>query len=583
MNSRQENKRQSLALTHAGTSLTGKREQNQDAILVKEPDAPSELLHKGIIACIADGVSCSAQSQKASHTAVVQFIADYLATPNSWSVKHAARTILTALNSWLYEEGVKQGMLSEHGLVTTFSAVIFKSNTAHLFHVGDTRIYRLRGQDLTLLTKDHQRVNFGQGAYLTRALGMDTVLEVDYQTVMLEQGDRFLLTTDGVHDHIDEADLAKSLQATPTVSLQTLTDTLCHQALNNGSEDNLSCVVLEVDHLPSQSLLEHQQAVLSRAVPPALAVGNIIDHYQVEKVLYEGTRSHVYLVCDLETQKRLVLKAPSLQFADDRQYLIHFANESWVGAQLNSERVMHVYANEKGSLFAYLLCEWVEGMTLRQWMYDHPKPSLDEVRALLEQLIRAVRVFQRAGMVHQDLKPENIMITPQGMLKIIDFGAVKSEGLDEITCGANDTVPLGALNYVAPEYVQQGDTTTQSDLFSVAVIGYEMLTGELPYKPLRGQDIVQARHVKWDYRSIVAYRSDLPEWIDLTFKKATHSNPNCRYVALSEFVSDLYKPNRALQAEFKQSPIIVRNPLLFWKVLAQLAMVIALVELILLL
>ena len=583
MYSRQENKQQRLTLRHSGTSLTGKREQNQDAMLVKQPESANELIHKGIVACIADGVSCSAQSQKASHTAVVQFITDYFSTPDSWSVKHSASQILTSLNAWLYEEGVKQGSLADHGLVTTFSAVVFKSNTAHIFHVGDSRVYRIRANKLALLTKDHQRINFGKGAYLTRALGMDNVLEVDYQTAVLEEGDRFLLSTDGVHDYLSEGELAKVLQTGSSVSLQNLTDNLCAQALQNGSEDNLSSVLVEVTGLPNQSVLEHQNKVLSRALPPALKEGNTLDQYRVDKVLYEGTRSHVYLVYDVNTNQQLVLKAPSQQLAEDREQLIHFANESWVGSQLNSERVMKVYAGPKQSYFAYLLCEWVEGITLRQWMYDNPNPSLEKVRELLNELVKAARVFQRAGMVHQDLKPENIMITPEGKLKVIDFGAVKSEGLEEITGNVRDKIPLGALHYIAPEYIQNSDTTTQSDLFSIAVIGYEMLTGEMPYKQVRGQDITQARHIKWDYRSIHSHRRDLPDWIDWTFKKATHFNPKQRYIAMSEFITDLYTPNRTLQSEFQQSPILTRNPVLFWKVLAQVAIVIALVELIFLL
>ncbi|GAM74873.1 serine/threonine protein kinase [Vibrio ishigakensis] len=175
-----------LKIEHGGSSLTGKRAQNQDAILVKVPDNNQELTHKGIVACIADGVSCSDQSQRASHTAVVQFINDYFATPSSWSIKHSASKILTTINTWLYEEGSKQA-LTHNSLVTTFSCVIIKSNTAHIFHVGDTRIYLLRDGELELLTKDHQRVNLAKQAYLTRALGMDSNLDVDYQQLSLQK------------------------------------------------------------------------------------------------------------------------------------------------------------------------------------------------------------------------------------------------------------------------------------------------------------------------------------------------------------------------------------------------------------
>ncbi|GAM74871.1 serine/threonine protein kinase [Vibrio ishigakensis] len=143
-------------------------------------------------------------------------------------------------------------------------------------------------------------------------------------------------------------------------------------------------------------------------------------------------------------------------------------------------------------------------------MYDNPKPSLQQARSILDEIIKALRVFQRADMVHRDLKPENIMITPSGEVKIIDFGAVKVKGLEEISPESQDTVPLGAVNYIAPEYLNTGKANLVSDLFSVAVIGYEMLTGELPYKPTTNQNLNAARHTKWVCRSLSDYRDDIP-------------------------------------------------------------------------
>lgn len=571
-----------LSLNHAGSSLIGTRRENQDAILVKVPQQGDELIHKGIVACIADGVSCSEHSQKASHTAVVQFINDYYATPDSWSIRKSAGSILTSLNSWLYEEGSKQA-LSHNGLVTTFSCVILKSNTAHLFHAGDTRIYLMRDNRLQLLTKDHQRTNFGQAAYLTRALGMDSKLEVDYQTLSLREGDRFVLTSDGVHDFIAHDALVDYTRISNGLTPADLSEEICNQALINGSQDNLSCLILDITHLPAHSLLEHQQLTLSRTIPPALSIGNTLDDYRVEKVLYEGARSHVYLVTEQQTGQEMVMKIPSLQYSEDSDYLVNFSNEFWVGSQLNSERVMKIYPTPRESKFTYQLCEYIKGVTLRQWMYDNPTPSIQSVRLILDNLIKAVRVFQRADMVHRDLKPENIMVTDTGAVKIIDLGAVKVMGLEEISSEEKEAMPLGALNYIAPEYINTGMATTISDLFSVAVIGYEMITGQLPYKAATNQNLQSARHTNWEYRSISRYREDIPAWIDLVFKKATHPLPARRYEVLSEFVADLYTPNKALLSELKEKPLKDRNPVLFWKVVALIAITVALGELLFLL
>ncbi len=580
MNSRTEDHHSQLDLGYGGCSLIGTRPENQDAFLVKYPDKRAELDHKGVVACIADGVSCSEHSQKASHTAVMQFITDYYTTPDSWSIKHSASKILTSLNSWLFEQGAKKA-LTHNGLVTTFSAVIFKSNTAHLFHVGDSRIYQLRDNQLRLLTRDHQRNNFGKGAYLTRALGIDSKLEVDYQTVSIHENDRFLLTTDGVHDYIKQASLF-TLSSQLNQDLEKLSETICEQALENGSQDNVSCLILDVKNLPKQSLLEHQHRTLSRTIPPAMSVNNKIDDYLVLKVLYAGSRSHVYLVREETTGKEMVMKTPSMHFSDDREFLKNFSNEYWIGSQLDSHRIMKMYSIPPNSKFVYQLCEWVDGITLRQWMYDNPQPSLESVRSILEQLIKAVRVLQRADMVHRDLKPENVMVTSVGEVKIIDFGAVKAFGLEEAAPEPRDGVPLGAANYIAPEYINTGNATIISDLFSVAVIGYEMLTGKLPYKEMTRQNLQSARHTKWHYRSIAEYRQDIPVWVDLVFKKATHSSASQRYQVLSEFITDLFTPNKALQHEQQERPLLQRNPVMFWKSVALLMTTVALIELLML-
>ncbi|MFA0026792.1 bifunctional protein-serine/threonine kinase/phosphatase, partial [Vibrio sp. 10N.261.49.A5] len=115
-----------------------------------------------------------------------------------------------------------------------------------------------------------------------------------------------------------------------------------------------------------------------RAIPPALKLGQSIDNFMVLEVLYAGSRSHVYRVMQKETQTEFVLKVPSVQYHDSPSQLRAFFNEQWAGILLNNKKVMKVYPTPENSQFLYQICEWVEGITLRQWMYDNPKPSLNE-------------------------------------------------------------------------------------------------------------------------------------------------------------------------------------------------------------
>ncbi|WP_432463439.1 protein kinase domain-containing protein [Agarivorans sp. QJM3NY_33] len=561
-------------ISFSGHSSQGVRDQNQDAFIVKSPLSSDELTYKGILGCIADGVSCSEQGQRASHTAVTQFVSDYYSTPVSWSVKHAVMKILKPLNYWLFSQGKPH--LQHNGMITTFSAIIFKSNTAHLFHVGDSRIYRYRDQQLTLLTRDHQRIGIGTNGVLTRALGMDEHLEIDYQSCLLQAGDRFVLTTDGVHEFIPDEQLQPLLcQSLP---ITCLSEQICQAALERGSSDNTSCIAFEILNLSKYDLLEHQQILLARNIPPALSEGHVIDHFQVLKVLYEGSRSHLYLAMDKIANQKRVIKVPSLNAQDERATLQRFANEYWIASQLQNPRIMKMYPCPATSDYLYQICEYIEGVTLRQWMLDNPCPSLRTVREILKEVIAALRVLQRADMVHRDLKPENIMLMHGNLVKIIDFGTVEVKGALEALPEVNQALPLGSVNYTAPEYINTGQATIYSDLFSVAVIGYEMLCGNLPFKSSSQQNIQHARQIKWAYRPIQQSRSDIPLWVDLAFAKATSPQPNQRYSALGDFITDIYSPNMALSKRTENRPLLKRNPLLFWKCLALFASVLSVIE-----
>jgi len=194
-----------LAVTYGGFTSAGTKNENQDAFAAYQPTM-GITKYKGIGMCIADGVSCSENAQHASTTSVTHFLNDYYSTPDTWDVKTAVRHVLSSLNAWLYHHG-QQASARHNGLVTTFSAMILKSNTLHIFHVGDSRVYRLRGNVLEQLTRDHTHHHGNGQSYLSRALGMDNNLDVDYYTSDLLADDILIATTDGVHEYTNKAEL----------------------------------------------------------------------------------------------------------------------------------------------------------------------------------------------------------------------------------------------------------------------------------------------------------------------------------------------------------------------------------------
>jgi len=211
----------SLKVEFGGYTTAGRKAQNQDAFAAQSPSG-SLLEHKGAIATIADGLSSSANAQLAARTFASSFVSDYLATPLSWGVERAAAKVVRSLNSWCYAQGTpelgqrnaEQGdgddncddYCGNRNMLTTLSSTIFKSCHGHIFHVGDSRIYRWQDNNLEQLTRDHKQGRAKQ-SFLYRAVGVDIHIDVDYQKIQLSTGDLLMLSTDGVHDFISTKSL----------------------------------------------------------------------------------------------------------------------------------------------------------------------------------------------------------------------------------------------------------------------------------------------------------------------------------------------------------------------------------------
>mgnify|MGYP003586782789 FL=1 len=242
----------------------GRKKINQDFHDILIPNEP-QLTNKGIAIAIADGISSSEVSQEASKISVISFLEDYFSTSESWSVKKSARTVLAATNSWLYSQNRqdKYHLDLNKGYVCTFSAMVIKSTTAHIFHMGDTRIYRLRNENLELLTQDHRVWISKEKSYLSRAIGMDSNLNVDYETADVEINDIFFLMTDGIYEFVSNEAIIK-ITTENIDNLDLAAKIISDLALENQSDDNLTIQILKVDNLPLKNVDEIQKKLYKR-------------------------------------------------------------------------------------------------------------------------------------------------------------------------------------------------------------------------------------------------------------------------------------------------------------------------------
>ncbi len=553
-----------LQVSIGQASDKGCKKINQDfhgACIPKEP----LLTSKGVAIGLADGISSSEVSQHASEVAVKGFLDDYYCTSESWTVKTSVQRVLKATNSWLYLQtrNSPYRYSPDRGYVCTFTTLIIKSNTAHIFHVGDTRVYRVSGQNLEKLTEDHRLWVTKDKSYLRRALGMKEWLDLDYQSLPLDEGDLFVLATDGVYEFVQDKFITETIQ-THHNDLDQAAQQIIEEALKQGSDDNVSIQIVRIDQLPQQEVDEVYQKLTTLPFPPELQARMEFDGFRIIRELQKSHRSHIYLAVDIESNEKVVIKIPSVDLRGNPEYLERFLMEEWVARRINNSHVLKPCQQNRKRNFLYIVTEYIKGKTLKQWMIDHPKPDLETVRNIIEQVAIGLRAFHRQEMIHQDLRPDNIMIDETDTVKIIDFGSVQVAGLSELESPIEQQTVLGTALYTAPECFLGELGSARSDQFSLGVICYQMLSGEHPYSTQMAKAHTRAEQKRLQYRSMLNKDRDIPAWVDETIKKAVHPDPNKRYEEISELLFNLRQPNKAFLNK-SRPPLMERNPVGFWQ------------------
>ena len=537
-------------------SSAGHKPENQDFHGAILPEGPALLL-KGITLAVADGISSSPVSAAAAETAVKSLLTDYYSTPDAWTVKTAASRVISATNAWLASQNSSVGDINA-GQVCTLTALILKGRTGHIFHVGDSRVSRLTGGALEPLTKDHRRTLGPGQSYLGRALGIDQSVEIDYRRIPLSVGDVFLLTTDGVHEFID----AQAVQQALTLpKLDAAAAQLADVAKSRGSDDNLTVQIVRVDALP-QSEAELDMDLTRLPIPPIPNAGDVIDGFRIIRPLAQSARSHVFLAAD-ESGRKVALKIPASDMTQDPETLRRFVLEEWVARRVSSAHILRAADMSRPRRALYVITEYVAGKTLRQWMTDTPQPDLNAVRDIITQISAGLRALHRREMIHQDLRPENIIIDADGTVRIIDLGSAAVAGVEEAAPGLLGELP-GTFQYTAPEYLSGDVVSWRSDQYALGAIAYEMLTGRLPYGTKVARIRSRRDQARLTYTSARHDTSGVPDWMDAALKRASHPDPLRRYDALSEFVADLKRPGSTYKAD-RHVPLAERNPVRFWQ------------------
>ena len=266
-----------------------------------------------------------------------------------------------------------------------------------------------------------------------------------------------------------------------------------------------------------------------------LEAGSQIDSYRIETPVARSGMASIYRAIDVRDNRTVALKIPHPDMEADPILSDRFKREAGIGEKLNHPNVVRVFGGE-GRSRVYMVMEWCQGRLLRQIM-DEGRLSHDRAIRIAIGVLEALDYIHANGVVHRDLKPENIMVDEEDHIKLIDFGIASDSAARRLTY-ANFTATLGTPNYISPEQVKGKRGDGRSDIYSMGVILYEMLSGRLPFSGPSPMAAMNDRLLNHPMPPSVADPSIPPQLQEVLYR-ALERDPRNRYATAHEFVHDL--------------------------------------------
>jgi serine/threonine protein phosphatase PrpC len=541
-------------------SETGPRKRNEDfAGAVFGPELPEP--RRDVVAAIADGIGSTKGGREAAEIAVRGFLDGFCDLPETMEVRRAAAIVLNSLNGWIHSQGARDPGLS--GMGCTFTALVLRGRIAHVLHVGDTRAYRLSRDRLSLLTSDHVRQGgTGRSNILTRALGVETEVRLDYTTQPVAPHDRFLLCSDGVHGSLAPEAIAAIMRE--RVSSEDTARALVAAALDAGSTDNCTALVLDVVGLETAEATDIGAGIAQLPLVAVPQGGETVDGFVLKVLLSDGRYTRLFGAEDEVEGGEVALKFPKPLVASVDTYRTAFVREAWVGARVNSPWLGHVIELPPGRQTSlYTVMPLYQGELLETRLARSPGLGLEEGRNIAIRLARAAAALHRAGIIHRDIKPDNVILESGDSLKLIDFGVVRIPGLEE---APPEDIP-GTAAYMAPEMFEGEAGNEATDIYALGVTMFRAFSGEYPYG--NPDAVSPPRRVR--PTPLSALRPDLPAWLQAALSRAIAKDPADRFRDMAEFALEMEAgPARAPPGVPRPQTLYERNPLRFWQGLAAL-------------
>jgi hypothetical protein len=470
-----------------------------------------------------------------------------------------------AFNSWAHAIGRSDETLA--GMACTLTALVLRGRQVHVIHVGDTRAYRWRDGRLDQMTTDHAMSGAGLRHILTRAVGAEASIRIDYTADTLRLYDRYLLCSDGIHGGVANREIAEIL------ARRNAPDETAHELVAAGiaarTGDNATALVVDVIGLPPADQTDLAFAAASLPLLPVPKAGADIDGFHLQAVLADGRYTRVFDAEDRIERRRVILKFPKPVTGAESVLRGAFLREAWIAARIRSPWVTEAIELPQGRQTGlYAAMPFYEGETLERRLSRPPRLSLTSGLGYAIKLAGGVAALHRAGIIHRDIKPENVILEAirdreAPGLRLIDLGVARLPHMEDIPA----PYAPGTPSYMAPELFAGAPGDERSDQFALGVTIYRMFTAAYPYGEIEAFSHPRFKRAK----PLTVHRPDLPAWLDEALARATAADPDDRFGDVFEFIFALeHGAIRAAPPAPRPLPLYERNPLAFWKVVSAL-------------
>lgn len=537
------------------TSPGSVRTNNEDSAVFAVPADAEERRDRGILAVLADGAGGHGFGEIASRLAVDTAErwfrrAELSAPPNQilWRAFSEA-------NLAVYD----QGMLTkgdERRMATTMTALLVRGGEVFVGHVGDCRAYHVHQGRIERLTSDHSYVGMqvkmglisareaatsDMRTMLTRLVGQNPTLQVDFNKAPIHEGDVLVQCCDGIHGCITESEICETVLRYPA---QEACQHLIDMAMKRGSDDNVTVQVICMDKV--EQVRYYRGAAIYSEEPKAAVtsepqVGQVLDaRFEITELISRSGMGSVFKAVDLASGDTVALKVPFMHLESDPAFYSRFEREEEIGKSLSHPGILKIIPTSPKKSRPYFAMEYLKGRTLDELVRESGKLPVDKALAFASRICEALDYMHGRDIVHRDLKPANVMVCDDGSIRIMDFGIAKAQALRRITFGGFSPT-MGTPDYMAPEQVKGKRGDGRTDIYSLGAMLYEMVTGRVPFEAPNAYMVMNARLIG-DPRAPRRINPDISPEVEEIILHAMERDPVDRYASAAEMKAELDAP-----------------------------------------